>query len=120
MTTIVPAPLTVAPLTPELVSQTLGPMMVPMVTMSPQSYGNNLSPEKIANSNYVFFNRCILYLSIIFAILAIISAYNKQMMQYHQTFKNWAIGLLLLYIALVIFNYSDYDKLTGSQILFFH
>jgi len=117
MTTIAPIPSQVPALTPETVMETLGPIMVPMVSSS--GSGNILSPSTIANSPYVYFNRCLLYLSIIFAILAIIGSFYKGLMPYHQTFKNWAIGLLLIYIALVVFDYDEYNQLSGSQILFF-
>ena len=117
--TIAPAPVQPAPLTPEInssetLSQTLGPLMVPMV--SKNKYKNSF---EIANSSYVFFNRCILYLSIIFAVLYIASLSIKSLMVYHNTFKNWAVGLLLLYIFLVIINFDDYNQMSGSQILFF-
>ena len=113
---IVPMPSQVPALTPSVIAATLGPIMVPMVS----GYTNRPSnPNMIANSPYVVFNRCLLYLSIIFAIGAIVSSFYKGIYHYHQTFKNWAIGLLLVYIALVIFDYNEYNQLSGSQILFF-
>jgi len=119
MSTIAPIPSQVPALTPQTVATTLGPIMVPMVFGQGQGHGS-MSPAMIANSSYVYFNRCLLYLSIIFAILAIVSSFYKKLEPYHQTFKNWAVGLLLVYIALIIFNYNEYNQLTGSQILFFN
>ena len=100
-------------LTPQEVA---GPIIV--ATSAPYGF-IPLTPAQIANSPYVWFNRCLLYLSIIFAILTIISSFIKKLQKYKRYFQNLAIGFLIIYVALVILDYNEYNQLTGSQILFF-
>ena len=66
-----------------------------------------MQPNVIANSPYVWFNRVLLYLAVIFAIISIISMFSKKIYHLHRLFKNLSIFLFLVYILLVIIDYDQ-------------
>jgi len=113
MTTLPPIPTLPPPLTPQDIAS---PLLV--ATAAPYNSVSK-TPYQISKSPYVWFNRCLLYLSILFALLTIIATFVKKLQKYRKHFQNWAIGLLIVYVFLVIMDYNEYNQLSGSQILFF-